>query len=222
MIPMLRKSLAVRMLPVIVAVMLLSEGTPAELVVLDQISEVRAVSVDGSVIAGRLGLSDGPAAFRNSSAFRWSRQEGLVELESLNDGDQRVSAGTLSADGMVAAGVSWDPVPTRAVRWVGTGPAENLGALPGNFGSVAQDMSADGSVIVGRNYAIGPTINTAFRWTEADGMQELGSLGSANSTWALGVSGDGSTIVGSAAIIAHSDANIGHEAFIWTEEDGMC
>lgn len=92
----------------------------------------------------------------------------------------------------------------------------SLGDLPeGNFGSVANDVSADGNVIVGQaNSANGPE---AFRWTEAEGMVGLGDLpGVRFSSEALAVSADGSIIVGQSF-----SGNGPGEAFIWDSMHGI-
>ena len=71
-----------------------------------------------------------------------------------------------------------------------------LGDLPGgSFESIANGISADGSVIVGQGIsAAGPE---AFRWTREGGMVGLGDLpGGAFQSEANDVYADGSVIVG--------------------------
>ncbi len=91
-----------------------------------------------------------------------------------------------------------------------------LGDLPGGiFDSIAKDVSADGSVVVGVSSSASG--NEAFRWTAASGMVGLGGLqyeGTGESN-AFGVSGDGSTVVGFGA------SAVGPEAFRWTAASGM-
>jgi probable HAF family extracellular repeat protein len=89
-----------------------------------------------------------------------------------------------------------------------------LGDLPGGmFRSIAHDVSADGSLVVGEGWStLGPQ---AFRWT-ASGMIGLGDLpGGAFDSKARGVSGDGTTVVGDSVSAA------GIEAFRWTATSGM-
>jgi probable HAF family extracellular repeat protein len=95
-----------------------------------------------------------------------------------------------------------------------------LGDFPGGaFESLAQRVSADGSVVVGN----GTTASgkQAFRWTETQGMVSLGNLpdGSFKQSWAEGVSADGSVIVG------YGDPTgsgwDGHKGFRWTKSGGM-
>ena len=90
-----------------------------------------------------------------------------------------------------------------------------LGDLPGgSFASYAQNISADGRVIVGRSESANGT--EAFRWTQDGGMQPLGSLGGAPFlSFAYATSADGSVVVG------WSRGPSGIEAFRWSAEEGM-
>jgi len=88
-----------------------------------------------------------------------------------------------------------------------------LGTIGGN-GSVANAVSADGSVVVGT--ADDSNGNPrAFRWTAATGIQDLGTLGGDWSE-ATDVSADGSVIVGWSY-----DSNSIYRVFKWTEATGM-
>jgi uncharacterized membrane protein len=82
----------------------------------------------------------------------------------------------------------------------------SIGDLPGGSTSAAaDDVSGDGSVIVGFGSSVNGT--EAFRWTQATGMQRLwdvlvaSGVNPANDGWtklveAYGISDDGNTIVG--------------------------
>jgi probable HAF family extracellular repeat protein len=90
--------------------------------------------------------------------------------------------------------------------------------LPGGgFNGIAEAISGDGSVIVGRGF--GENRAEAFRWTATDGVTSLGYLpGGGSVSGALGVSDDGSVVVG------YSDDQwrvFGPQAFRWTAESGM-
>ena len=90
-----------------------------------------------------------------------------------------------------------------------------LGAFPdGPYShSVADDISADGSVVVG--ISRGAAGLEAFRWTEADGMIGLGDLpGGSYFSDAAAVSADGLTVVGRSNSWNANDGY--HEAFRWT------
>lgn len=95
-----------------------------------------------------------------------------------------------------------------------------LGDLPGGaFESFAGDVSADGTVVVGRSQsASGPE---AFRWTASGGMVGLGDLqGGSFESAAVGVSADGSVVVGTGHSPFVGGTNT-QEAFRWTAAGGM-
>jgi len=99
----------------------------------------------------------------------------------------------VSADGSVVVGASvidspWpSPDLWEAFRWE-NGVMSGLGALPGGiFDSVALDVSADGSVVVGQSNE-----NSAFRW-------ENGVMSALAAFIAYDVSADGSVVVGTPA-----------------------
>jgi probable HAF family extracellular repeat protein len=106
--------------------------------------------------------------------------------------------------------------PYRAFYWTdATGPVD-LGTLdPTNAsnGSVASDVSSNGSVIVGSSGGVNG-VEHAFRWTQADGMVDLAPADNQLSR-AFGVNGDGSVIVGQ-----HNLPLNGVEAFRWTQATG--
>ena len=90
---------------------------------------------------------------------------------------------------------------------------QGLGALPGGeFGSIAEDVSGDGSVVVGMSYVEPFVHDSAFRWTAEGGMEAL--TGEAPTGHATGVSRDGSVIVG----MAFGDSR--RRAFRWTSQTG--
>jgi probable HAF family extracellular repeat protein len=81
-----------------------------------------------------------------------------------------------------------------------------------SFGS---NISADGSVVVGRSES------TAFRWAKATGMQSLGFLDGANFSEGANISADGKTIVGfNGYPDPTTGATTGYQAFRWTEATG--
>lgn len=98
-----------------------------------------------------------------------------------------------------------------------------LGDLPGgDINSEAFDVSADGSVVVGRSDAIPIVANLnsmpeAFRWTAHSGLVGLGffSNPSPPEGVALGVSDDGSVITG---VTGFNGTNT---AFRWTADSGL-
>lgn len=87
-----------------------------------------------------------------------------------------------------------------------------LGDLPGGrFDSVAEAISPDGSVVVGRSDTASGT--EAFRWTAATGMLYLGGLPGSSTSTGQGVSAGGAIIAG------RSSSPI--EAFRWSESAGF-
>ena len=150
----------------------------------------------------------------DTKAFRWTQNGGMIQLE--NSSYFSHSSG-ISADGSVAVGWIWDraTATVEAFRWTAAGGAVGLGDLPGGtFESYANDVSADGDVIVGQGQS--NSGYEAMRWSEAGGMVGLGDLpGGITHSAAFGVSRDGSVVVGEA------NSASGHEAFLWTSGTGM-
>lgn len=92
-----------------------------------------------------------------------------------------------------------------------------LGALPGSwFTSSAYDISADGSVVVGKTLASGTSNTQAFRWTEAEGLLSLGATPNGYGSTASKISRDGRVAIGDMSVAGSS----GH-IFRWTQETGM-
>lgn len=88
---------------------------------------------------------------------------------------------------------------------------------PGYVGAGPWGISADGRVVVGDSAVEDGFLNWhAFRWDAENGMQILGSLYQELNSTALAASSDGSVVVGVSAIDGGT-----HEAFRWTEQQGM-
>jgi probable HAF family extracellular repeat protein len=161
----------------------------------------RAVSADGSVVAG----------FSGSNAFRWTSGGGMT---SLGIG----SPWGISTDGSIIVGSSSDSDCSNAVRWTAQEGMVSLGELPGGrCAGLARDLSSDGGVIVGNSYSEGD-VSEAFRWTSESGMVGLGRLTSDNESSAYGVSADGSVIVGGSTPYPSPGPS---RAFIWDATQGM-
>ncbi len=94
---------------------------------------------------------------------------------------------------------------------------QGLGFLPGGGMSRANDVSADGSTVVG--VAGNLQGNQAFRWTASGGMQGLGDLpGGLFYSTANAVSRDGSVVVGTGYTGSLPSSR---RAFRWTASGGM-
>jgi probable HAF family extracellular repeat protein len=164
------------------------------------------VSADGSTIVGY--THDGEFA-----AIRWTKQGDVYDqAEKLGMPNHIRSsfAFKTSADGQTVAGQVGFYYPNESdqgFRATQT-KVKSFGSLPnGNF-SYTNDMSADGSTIVGMSRSNGQLL--AFRWSEQSGMTTLQAPFYGYSL-ATGVNADGSVIVGETDTLG---------AFRWTEADG--
>jgi len=166
-------------------------------------SEAYAVSGDGSTVVGISVSASG------IEAFRWTRAEGMVGLGDLPGGNFSSYAFGVSADGSVVVGISYSAKNREAFRWTESEGMVGLGNLGGLWSS-AEDVSADGTIVVGKSRT-GSGQYQAFLWTLEDGMVGLGALPAASGSGASAVSADGSIVVG----------NIGAFGFRWTESEGM-
>ena len=124
---------------------------------------------DGSVVVGD---ASGPGVSR---AFVWTTDDGMGELPFFEP-TETVRARAVSANGRFVVGGRSGGTPVgSAYRWSDLGIVD-LGALPGDFrGALAEDVSADGSVVVGSTtIRVGSSLpSTAFVWTEASGTLSI-------------------------------------------------
>jgi len=165
-----------------------------------------AVSDNGAIVVGARGPRFG------EEAFRWTQQTGMVGLGFLPGAIESLAHG-ISPDGAVMVGENRFPSSLNnqryeASRWTQADGWMSLGDLPGGrISSIAYDVSADGSTIVGSGQTTTTTspFTRAFYWTPQSGMLNfqdlLISLGVTNlDGWTLhesrGISHDGRTIVG--------------------------
>lgn len=123
-----------------------------------------AISADGRVVVG---TADYGAYGR--VAFMWTAEKGMVSLDPAPRSRAWAEAAAVSRDGSVIVGW-WNG---RAFRWTRKSGLVSLGTLPGSDKSLAQAVSADGTVVVGVcTVGVGGT-GVAFRWTEKTGMVAL-------------------------------------------------
>jgi probable HAF family extracellular repeat protein len=165
------------------------------------------LSDDGSVVVGYSNSASG------LQAFRWTLGGGMQGLGDLRDvGPFGSGAYGVNADGSTIVGRAFGSK-YEAVRWTSAGGIRSLGGNDGD--SIAFDVTADGSMIVGWTGQAYPDVQ-AFRWTSSGGMQGLGDLaGGAFQSVARAVNSDGSVIVGDGRSAS------GKEAFRWTSAGGM-
>ncbi len=167
-----------------------------------------AISSDGTTIVGQ-GYPSGTGFGAPSQPFYWQNSTtGKVAISDLTGGNTGF-ASAVNGDGSVIVGESTSsntvaPFTTEAFRWDFADGTVGLGDLPGgSFDSVANAVSGDGSVVVGRGTIAGD-VQQAFRWTSATGMVSvadyLSGLGVDLGTWSLasatGISADGQVMVG--------------------------
>ncbi len=183
----------------------------------DEWSGAYATSADGSVIVGESTQGEYHDDLQ-PEAFRWTEAGGMTGLDFLPGYAWSESRG-VSADGSVIVGYSQllvgEPLNSagQAFRWTAGGGMVPLGFLPGDEHSLANDVSADGSTVVGGS---GVREGTAFRWTEADQMVDLSYPTGGMWSRAKAVSADGSTVVGE-----WGTPTSAQRPFRWTEAGGM-
>jgi len=178
-------------------------------------SEATAVSGDGKVAVGYVGVTGG-------EAFRWTENEGMKSLGWLEGrttygNDQATAA---SYDGSVIVGSALSSTnKAQAFRWT---QQTGMVALPtlaaansSNNTAGATGVSWDGSVVVG--HSVQGYQRQAVRWVDS-AIFSLGGLSGAGSSLstALAISGNGQVVVGE--VMGHGGRNSG---FHWTQEDGM-
>jgi probable HAF family extracellular repeat protein len=185
---------------VLVALLLLSHADAAEFYFLGDTQSASGVSPDGSMV---LVNAD------NHNFSIWTEAGGITPIltgeiwprDITNDG---VVVGLHCGGGTGSC--------YEAFRWTSAGGLVGLG---GGFGSDANGVSADGSVVVGN--ASSDTSGFPFRWTSQSGIVPLGNLGGGENSLeeANGVSADGAIVVG------QSGSPSGPQAFRWTQATGM-
>ncbi|MBK7950718.1 MAG: hypothetical protein IPK00_18665 [Deltaproteobacteria bacterium] len=195
----------------------------------DHVVLLGGLSGNGQVAVGQRyclrNCSDGPF----TEAIRWTEAGGFERLGLLPGGTAESGALGIDDDGSHVVGFSDAALGLAAFRWrrdtgmVDLDPGPPAG-LDSRF-SVAIDVSADSSVVVGYRIVerrVSPdgertdTITQPFVWTEAGGMRGLevpDPRGLFNEAHA--VSRDGRFVVGSVETLR------GVEAFVWDEASGL-
>jgi len=167
-------------------------------------SFVRAISADGKVVVG----DSGPFGGR---VFRWTAETGMQDLGF----NSEVAA--VSADGAVIVGHNGGG---QSFRWTAKAGLAYLDLAPGFANAYANDVSADGSVVVGSGGLTDSDLHQvhhAFRWTAAGGMVDLGVVPGSSHSAADMISADGKVIVGFSMMT--NDGH--HHPFRWSATTGM-
>ena len=163
----------------------------------------RAISADGQWTAGQYG-----GVYSAIGPFGLLTLPGTAPFVTATSGNGEVVVGAVQPLGGGPAIWTFDSLTQQfnlfTPSWDGL---ESTGR------PYAQDVSYDGSVVVG-----GGQFQEAFKWTAAEGVVSLGSL-SATPTdgWATGVSDDGTRIVGTTETFVGG----GFVAFLWEAAPGM-
>jgi len=171
-------------------------------------SRALAVSADGQVITGD----------SRDQVFRWTEHGGMFFLGKLHNFNYSRGLG-ISDDGLMIVGNTRQISSTSTDYGFHWNIANGLQQAGMHERDTANDVSADGQVVVGGSYSTGQ----AYRWTATGGMSDLGVLvpGTASHSEALGVSEDGNVVVG----VSYSNDWAGGlqtgEAFRWTQAGGM-
>ncbi len=183
-----------------------------------------AVNSDGSVVVGGTDVTGG-----GSHAFRWDQTPSTntgVMTDLGGFGGNSVATAVNLDGSVVVGGADMDVViasthtnRTHATMWTApTNTPTDLGVLPGDTASIANDVSGDGTIVVGVSDSTGvsgPTgdilgvsydaaTSHAFRWTQATGIKDLRQLlidagvdmTNIRLSSANGISKDGQVIVG--------------------------
>jgi uncharacterized membrane protein len=182
-------------------------------------SAARAVSADGSVVAGIQRSGDA-----TNDGFRWTVQTNMVSIGAF------VFPSAVSDDGSVIVGSMRSSLNANsdAFRWTqetGAQPLPRIAGFPPVTAAfawgVASDVSANGNVVVG---VMGDGFREPawdqlhlFRWTEASGTVDLGLSGDVEPS----VSADGNIVVGAAPRDFGSLGGIWDRATIWDQAHGQ-
>ena len=157
------------------------------------------ISADGLVIVGYSRSTVG------QEGFRWIDDGNPSTADMSSMGTATSFASAVSSDGRFAVGGG---VAGEAFLWDNADPNSvvHLGDLPGDaFSSRGNDVSADGSIVVGESASsTGAQRDEAFIWDAVNGMRRLQDVLEAEGIdlmgWTLatanGISDNGSTIVG--------------------------
>lgn len=150
-------------------------------------STATAVSTDGSVVVGRGASASG------TEAFRWTAGTGMVGLGDLPGGIFQSQALGVSGNGSVVVGYGSTAAGTEAFRWTEGGgmqsvrdwlAAAGVTVAPGFSMSIANAVSADGSVLVGE--CSGPSGTEACIARDGSGAVSMSGLGSSLADTARG------------------------------------
>ncbi len=183
----------------------------------DFFSFANGISGDGRAVTGQ-SHTVGDA----TEAFLWKEGTGIVGLGVPNGSVSSLSAAT-NQDGSVVVGLHGMDAPgfpTRAFQWTTGGGATDFNPFPvGSYNRFANDLSADGGVIVGEFQPAQNQLNLAYHWSGGS-FTEIEDPNLDDGTNATAVSADGSVVAGAAQILNFPNPVV-REAFVWTAAGGI-
>lgn len=178
----------------------------------------RALNNDGSVVVG-----DMPGPFGGGRAYRWTEQQGMVDIQTLPSAITSTALATSDDGGVVAGSMGVARKANygsndRVFRWTASsGAMIDIGTLGGADASFTA-MTPDGRVIIGTSTTRGGDrySEKAFHWSADTGiMTNLGTLGG-HRVVPLAVSTNGNVVAGSSAT-----ETSGMHVFRWTARNGV-
>ena len=144
--------------------------------------------------------------------------QGIGGLAENNTGRPAILSNVqaVSGDGSTVVGGSFG----RAFRWTRDEGMTNLGSLSG-AGSFANDVSVDGSFIVGLSSTNSPGLFTeSFIWTPTNGMVGIGAISGGVRSEANAISDDGRVVAGESNFVS-ADGDQEETSYRWTQADGF-
>ncbi len=166
----------------------------------------RSISADGQWIVGE--NTSPNVAFRMNSG-------GAAENLGFGDADlyDQSAGNDISNDGKHIGGLlsRVEDGTFRMARWSEGAGWQDLGALAGDYESVGNAISGDGSIVAG--YSVGDRF-TAVKWTSGGGLQALvNPFGIESNSAVIAMASDGSAFVGQA-----NDASGKSQAALWHDD----
>ncbi len=168
-------------------------------------TDAYGISADGAVVVGYI----------DNFPFRWT-QAGGYETLGILPGGFHAAAWAVSGDGNVIAGTSFGGG-DRPFIWTRAGGMQPIGYLGSGFPlSTSEDISTDGTTIVGNGYD--GSAARAFRWRSSSGLQDIGILSGKTEAEVHGTNADGSVTVG---VCWSNQGENTFTATMWSDSNGV-
>lgn len=180
-------------------------------------SSANGLSGDGRFVTGFSQVSG-----NSTEAFLWTDTTGIVGLGTPVGSVSSRGAAVTNDGGVVVGlhGMDAPGFPTRAFQWTTSGgPAEFSPFPAGAFNRFANDLSANGGVIVGEFQPAQNQLNVAYHWSGGI-FTVIEDPNLDDGTNASAVSADGYVVAGAAQILDFPNPVV-REAFVWTAAGGI-